>query len=450
MRVVIIGNGISGITAARFIRKRSNYSIYVISAESDHFYSRTALMYIYMGHMTYEQTKPYADNFWKKNKIELIKATVNNIDTEKQEVRFEANRLPLEYDALILATGSVTNKFGWSGQDLDGVAGLYSLQDLEYMEKYSRNLNKAVIVGGGLIGVEMAEMLHTRKIPVTMLVREKAYWQNVLPLEEAEMVSMHLSEHGIDLQLETELDAIIGDDNNRVIAVSTSTGEQIDCGFVGLTTGVRPNIDWLKGQGIDTDRGILVDEYLQTNIPGIYAIGDCAQFRNPPKGRKPVEQVWYTGRIMGETVAATICGKSIPYQPGIWFNSAKFFDIEYQVYGEVPNEFNEETATVFWKHADGKKSIRVVYNAKSKAVTGFNLMGVRYRQEACENWIRTGTHVEKVLQNLPIANFDPEFAGSYEQNLLEVYNKQTGTNLSIKQKRGLPSFLRYIKTGING
>jgi NAD(P)H-nitrite reductase large subunit len=315
MKVVIIGNGISGITAARFIRKHSNYSIYVISKETDHFYSRTALMYIYMGHMTYEHTKPYADDFWTKNRINLIRATVKKIAIKKKHIHFAENLSPMAYDALIIASGSVTNKYGWPGQDFNGVGGLYSIQDLEYMEKYSENLNKAVIVGGGLIGVEMAEMFHAREIPVTMLVREKEYWHNVLPLQEASMVSNHLHEHGIDLRLDTELEAILGDDQNRVSAVKTKSGDQIDCGFVGITTGVRPNIDWLEGQGIETERGILVNEYFQTNIPNIYAIGDCAQFRSSVNGRKPVEQVWYTGRIMGETVAATICGKPSSYQP---------------------------------------------------------------------------------------------------------------------------------------
>lgn len=449
MKVVIIGNGISGITAARFIRKHSNYTIYVVSEETDHFYSRTALMYIYMGHMTYEHTKSYADNFWPKNRINLKRATVKKIAIKNKHIHFVEDLPPMEYDVLIIASGSVTNKYGWPGQDIDGVGGLYSIQDLEYMEKYSKNLKKAVIVGGGLIGVEMAEMFHAREIPVTMLVREKEYWHNVLPLQEASMVSGHLREHGIDLRLETELEAILGNDQNRVTAVKTISGDQIDCGFVGITTGVKPNIDWLEGQGIDTERGILVNEYFQTNVPDVYAIGDCAQFRISVDGRKPVEQVWYTGRIMGETVAATICGKLSSYQPGLWFNSAKFFDIEYQIYGYVPNEMQSGTDSVFWMHANKRKSIRIVFNRNKKYVMGFNLMGIRFRQEACEQWIQSGTHIEQVLQHLPVANFDAEFAENYERELIAIYNQKFGTNLSLKQKRGLPSFLRYFKSAKN-
>ncbi len=108
--------------------------------------------------------------------------------------------------------------------------------------------------------------------------------------------------------------------------------------MVGITTGVKPQISFLKNSKIETDRGILVNRILETNIKDVYAIGDCAQQREPIGNRPPVEAVWYTGRMMGETLAQTICGKPFEYNPGNWFNSAKFFDIEYQTYGWVFSE----------------------------------------------------------------------------------------------------------------
>ena len=179
MHIAIIGNGISGVTAARFLRKLSDHQITIISSENKHFYSRPALMYIYMGHMRLEDTKPYEDWFWEKNRIQLVYDHVEQIDTTNQSLKLKAGA-PISYDKLIIAVGSKSNKFGWPGQDLNAVGGLYDLRDLEEMEKYSEGLNRAVIVGGGLIGIEMAEMFHTRGIPVTMLVRENNYWSNVL------------------------------------------------------------------------------------------------------------------------------------------------------------------------------------------------------------------------------------------------------------------------------
>jgi NADPH-dependent 2,4-dienoyl-CoA reductase/sulfur reductase-like enzyme len=444
MHIAILGNGISGITAARFLRKLTDHQITVISAETDHFFSRTALMYVYMGHMRYEDIKPYEDWFWEKNRIGLKRGYVEQIDFEQKQLHFREGD-QLGYDKLILALGSTPNKFGWPGQDLQGVRGLYSYQDLEYMEAHSEGLERAVIVGGGLIGIEMAEMFHSRHIPVTFLVRESAYWNAVLPREESEMVTRHIREHGIDLRLSTELKEIVDDGEGRACAVITGAGERIDCGYVGLTAGVHPNIGWLKDTALETDKGILVDEYLQTNLPDVYAIGDCAQIRNPKPGRRPIEAVWYTGRMMGETVAHTIGGQPTEYDPGIWFNSAKFMDIEYQVYGDVSGCMPDHYASVYWEHADGRKSIRIVYDQNTQEVVGFNLMGVRYRHEVCEQWLAQKASVEAVLQNLGLANFDPEFYRQFESDVVAQYNQQTGRYLKLQQKRGLSRALAFLR-----
>jgi NADH oxidase (H2O2-forming) len=444
MHIAIIGNGISGITAARFIHKMSDHKITVISAETDHFFSRTALMYIYMGHMRFKDTKPYEDWFWKKNGIDLLNAYVEKIDAQNKKLILKGGN-DLAYDKLIIASGSKSNKFGWPGQDLKGVQGLYNFQDLETMEKYSEGLQKAVIVGGGLIGIEMAEMFHSRHIPVTMLVREKNFWDIVLPLEESKMINRQILENGIDLRLETELKEIVDDGNGKAKAVVTNKGETIECGFVGLTAGVSPNIGFLEGSGIETQRGIIVNEFLETSVPDVYAIGDCAQLQNPMPGRRPVEAIWYTGKMMGETLAYNICKEKRAYDPGIWFNSAKFFDIEYQVYGSVLTSPPENHTAIYWEHTSGKKSIRIIYDKNTLEILGFNLMGVRYRHEVCEKWLREKVSVETVLQDLSLANFDPEFFEEYEADVIELYNKLSGNNLQSKKKRNWNTVLQYLK-----
>ena len=443
MHVAIIGNGISGITAARWIRKQSDYKITVISSETKHFFSRTALMYIYMGHMRYEDTKPYEDWFWEKNKIDLIEDHVDSIDFENKQLSLSKSNI--QYDKLILALGSKSNKFGWPGQDLEGVRGLYNYQDLEEMERFTPGLNKAVIVGGGLIGIEMAEMFHSRKIPVTMLVREKSYWDNILPAEESAMVTRHIKDHHIDLRLENNLKEIL--DNGQGAAggvMIAETGEKIDCGFVGLTPGVSPNVSFLKDGPLNIERGIVVNRYLETNIEDVYAIGDCAQNSEPVPGRRGIEAVWYTGRMMGETVAYSICNERKAYDPGIWFNSAKFIDIEYQVYGDIRNQLPEDQSTLYWEHTNGDKAVRINYMNEDNAVTGFNLMGVRYRHEVCEKWIKDKTHIESVLQNLSLANFDPEFYKEYERDIIDLYNRQENKQLKLKSKRSLDKVIRFL------
>jgi NAD(P)H-nitrite reductase large subunit len=411
--IVIVGNGISGITAARHVRKRSDARITVISGESAHFFSRTALMYVYMGHMRKRDIKPYADDFWPKNRIELVHGWVKQVRTGTKQLLLN-DGTELSYDKLVIATGSVPNRFGWPGQDLPGVQGLYSWQDLEGMERDTRGVQRAVIVGGGLIGVEMAEMLRTRNIEVTFLVREGAFWGGVLPKQEADLISKHIREHHVDLRFNTEMEEILAGPKGRVRAIRTKAGEEISCGFVGLTTGVRPNIDWLKeSPEIATDRGVLVNEFLETNIPDVLAIGDCAQFhQHPDPLRKPIEQVWYTGRMMGETVARTLTGERSPYRPGIWFNSAKFFDIEYQTYGWVRSTLQEGESEHYWEHQEGRIAVHLVWATGDRTFKGINAFGLRLRHEVLDRWLHERATVDHVVEHFSKAGFDPEFHSS--------------------------------------
>ena len=433
--LVIIGNGITGITTARHVRKLSDSSITVISNETDHFYSRTALMYIYMGHMGYEQTKPYENWFWQKNRIDLVRGAVTKIDTDQKELRLEDGR-SIHYDRLVITTGSKSNKFGWPGQDLPGVQGLYSYQDLELLENNTKDCSHAVIVGGGLIGIELAEMILSRNIPLTILVRENYYWDNILPMEEARLIGNHVLEHGVDLMLNTNLKEMLAGKEGRVRAIVTQNGIEIPCDFVGLTPGVHPNIDLVKDTKIETNRGVLVNEYLETNIKDVYAAGDCAEIKVGGDSRNLVEQLWYTGRLQGLALAKTICGDRTQYDRGIWFNSAKFFDIEYQTYGFVSNVPVEGEETFYWEHPDKRQCVRFVYKSFSNELIGMNFFGIRMRQEVCQRWIKERRTIEFALENLREANFDPEFFHHYEQDILDDYNLKFGKQIQLKQKEG--------------
>ena len=432
MHHVIIGNGIAGISTARHLRKLdSDCKITVISAETEHFWSRTALMYIFMGHMKYEHTKPYEDWFWPKNRIDLIHKWVERADAQ-QKVLYFSDGESLSYDKLVLATGSQANKFGWPGQDLQGVQGMVSYQDLQAMEAQAPHIRRAVIVGGGLIGIEMAEMFHARHIPVTFLVREESFWNKVMPPEESAMINREIQRtEGIDLRLTTELDEIIGNQEGWVKAVRTKSGEVIDCEFVGLTAGVHPNLALAESLGVETNRGFLVDEYLQTSVPDVYAAGDCSELRQPAPGRRGVEAIWYTGKLQGPVLAQTLTGQPTPYHQGLYFNSAKFLDIEWQTYGSVNAQPAEQEAQLYWEHPDGRKAIRLVYDREQGRILGFNLMGIRFRQDVCLAWIEAEAPIEQVLSKLDRANFDPEFFPTYEKALVETYQAQTGREVSL-------------------
>jgi len=435
--VVIIGNGISGITAARHIRKLSDKKITVISAESDYFFSRTALMYVYMGHMKFENTQPYESWFWKKNRIELKKGLVEKIDTANNSLLLKDGQ-NFSYDKLIIATGSTPNKFGWPGQDSGGAMGMYHKQDLENLEKYApdnKTCKRAVIVGGGLIGIEFAEMMHSRNIPVTFLVRESSFWNGVLPAQESEMINKEILNNHIDLRLGVNLQEIKADANGNVSSIIIQeTGEEIECNVVGLTAGVSPNVNFVKSSNIEIGRGVKVNRYLETNIKNIYAIGDCAEQHEGIDQRRPIEAVWYTGRMMGETLAQTICGNPTEYKPGHWFNSAKFIDIEYQTYGWVWAQPKENESRFYWEHSSGRKCIHINYDTQSREFIGINTFGIRMRHEIFDKWLTEKRPVEHVLEYLKDANFDPEFYSHHEEEIISKFNKENNTKIKAAKK----------------
>nr|WP_299170421.1 FAD/NAD(P)-binding oxidoreductase [uncultured Allomuricauda sp.] len=437
--IVIIGNGIAGISAARHIRKLSDKRIIVVSAETDYFFSRTALMYVYMGHMKFEHIQPYENWFWEKNRIELVRGYVTQVDTGTKQLQIDGSRA-IQYDKLIIATGSKPNKFGWPGQDLHGVQGLYSKQDLDLLEVNAPNkevCKRAVIVGGGLIGIELAEMLRSRDIPVTFLVREESFWNGVLPNGESAMINEHILEHHIDLRLGTNLKEIVADENGRVKSIIiTETGEELPCDVVGLTAGVSPNVDFLKDSGIELGRGVKVNKFLETNVKDVYAIGDCAEQHEAIGNRRPIEAVWYTGRMMGETVAQTICGNRIEYKPGHWFNSAKFLDIEYQTYGWVFSEKirKEHEAHFHWRHADEKICITAAFHKDTNQFLGMNTFGIRMRHEVFDRWLTEERDMDYVMEHLSDANFDPEFFKKYEAEIVAKYNSDQGKSIKSKKK----------------
>ena len=433
--IIIIGNGISGVTAARNIRKKSDEPITIISSESKYFFSRTALMYVYMGHMKFEHTQPYEAHFWPENRIDLKQTFVQSIDTDAKTLLCSDNE-SISYDKLILATGSKSNKFGWKGQDANRVQGLYSKQDLEDMEANTKGIKRAVIVGGGLIGIEMAEMLLTRHIEVHFLVREDRFWSGVLPEEDSNFIMEHFKKHhGLHMHYGEELDEIHVDDTNSAIGITTKKGERIDCQFVGLTAGVSPNINFIKKSKIETNRGILINRFLETSVKDVYAIGDCAEFIEPVHGRRPIEQVWYTGKFMGETLAHTITGNRAEYSPGYWFNSAKFFEIEYQTYGDVLSNMPEGRTKFVYQHPKEEILLHFVFDSTTHRFIGINNFGVRLRHLVFNAWLTKEATIEEVLRDLKSANFDPEFYTTYESDIVGQFNTEFGTNIIVAKRK---------------
>lgn len=418
MKFVIIGNGVAGITAAMRIRQReAKARIVVISGETDYFFSRTALMYSYMDRMTRRDLEPYERSVWKKQRIELVRDWVVDLDADAGEITLQQGG-KLDYDRLLIATGSVANHIPWKGIDQvkEGLVNFVTMQDLDACERWTQPGRKAVVVGGGLIGVELVECMAHHRMELTFLVREPWYWPAALGEEEGRMISEHIANHGVRL-LHDEVVTEIHSRDGRATGVSTESGQRYECEVLGVTAGVRPAVEWLEGVRTPPEigRGVVTGPDFATSLDNVWAAGDCAEIRRP--GEKPViEQIWYSARRQGELAAEAMIGDAVDYRPPLYYNSSKFFEIEYTTVGETvrPRKDNPlaccdpEGARSFFHRVPGKE-VCFRITERDGAVIGFNLLGSRWDHTFLERWILERRDLGYVIEHLHEAQFDVEF-----------------------------------------
>lgn len=459
---VIIGNGIAGLEAAKKIRLLDpNSNICMISRESKLHWSRPALMYLYMRELRDQDVIPYPESWFAQKRIDLRQGNVVSIDKEAKLVVFD-DQSTLTYDALLLAMGSEPRQLAKIDHQLPGVMGLYHLKDLAYLEKISDQVQRALIVGGGLIGVEFAEMLIHRGIEVDLVTQDALFAAHILPQEEAKLVTDHLAEHGVNLYLSDTVDDVLMAETDQVEVnalrkqVLLKSGTSLNPDLIGVAIGVRPATQEILGIDDLVNIGVRVDLQLRSADPYIFAAGDCAErilvsslqpqsvdSTIPPQeeDRGLLSGTWYEARSMGQTVGKSMVSAvsgiamkeagSVPSiydpQPPAWFNSAKFFDIEHQVYGEVPlinskKSSQEEVESLLWIDEDRSKSLRLVY--KNNIITGFCTLGLRLREEHCLQWIRDKKSLDEVLLVLQEIGFDAEFDSSLRKAQKNLINQR--------------------------
>jgi NADPH-dependent 2,4-dienoyl-CoA reductase/sulfur reductase-like enzyme len=410
VRIVIIGNGVAGITCAMDARQRdADACITIISGETDYFFSRTALMYSFMDSMRRKDLEPYERHVYARKNLRLVRDWVVDLDAEQRLVTLEGGE-SIAWDRLVLALGAAPNLFPWDGVDAvdEGLVHFVSMQDLDHCERLVPSTKQAVVVGGGLIGIELVECLLHHGIATTFLIREPWFWPMSLGPEEAEFVVEHMRQHGADVRLEDEMERVEVDGQGRVSAVRTTKGEHLPCQMLGIAAGVHPNLERVKAwsQAPEMGRGIIVDQAFRTSLPDVFAIGDCAEI-HPTDGTPYGETIWYSAKRHGHLVGAhALWGDDIAYTRPIFFNSSKFFEIEYTTVGEVMTA-PEGTPTIWLKMPKKPVSIRIVHDGDQ--VIGFNMLGCRFNHELLERWIAERRSPAWVEQHLREAQFDVEF-----------------------------------------
>lgn len=310
---VIVGSGVAGITAAEALRAHEpGASITMVTEDPAGFYSRPGLAYYLSGLIPEAQLFPRSPAELATLRLNWVQARAVGLEPVAHRITLDDGRT-LPYDRLLLATGARAAQPDFPGGDLDGVVTVDSLADTRSLVRRARRGTPAVVVGGGITALELAEGLRARGCQVRYLLRGARYWSNVLDAEESQLVETHLRETGISLSYNTQIRQALGE-RGRLSAVETITGERIPCRLLAVAIGTRPQLELARAAGLELDRGILTDPFLQTSAPDIFAAGDVAQVRDPRTGRATLDTLWSTARAHGSAAAATMAGTPTAYE----------------------------------------------------------------------------------------------------------------------------------------
>jgi NAD(P)H-nitrite reductase large subunit len=364
MKIVIIGAGPAGVTAAETVRTYDRqaelvmltdepYLPYSPPAMADHFINRT-------------------DNHLWRNADWPIQTGVNYLrGTRVVEIEPDIHRIRLgsgenvTYDRLLISTGARLYA-PVEGADLPGVYNFKSLSAAESLVERVRSgqAKSALIVGAGFIGMEIALLLRELGVQVTQIEMLDQVMANMLDAETAAIAVKLMREHGVDIHLNTKALAFIG--NGNVTGVKLDTSEVLQSDLIIAATGVKPNLDLLQGSGIESNRGIHVDSHLQTNIPDIFAAGDCIESINRVTGAINLHAIFPNAVEQGQVAGMNLAGLAVEYEGAERMNSLKHLGLPVMAAGEKQGD-----EVLREQHGS---TIRTIY-LQEQRIVGFQLVG---------------------------------------------------------------------------
>ena len=342
---VIVGTGVAGVAAISTLRALEQSAEITLIGDDPHgFYSRPGLAYYLNGEIPKKQLNIFSKEDWNQLKIRYVRGLATCLNSQKHQVEFGPAGV-ISYDRLLLATGSTAVPLNIPGADLRGVVKLDDLNDTSGILSLARHARSAVVVGGGIIAVELAEGLLARGLKVHYLLRGERYWPNVLDEKESHLLEHRLTEDGVILHFHTEAAEVLGK-RGKVAGIRTTKGETIRCEMVAVGIGVKPRIELAKTAGLATERGILTDEHLQTSDPDIFAAGDVSQVRDLLSGQLFIDTLWHPARVKGKIAALNMTGRKTAYNRKVSVNVLRLAGVMTTIIGAVGGGADDDLVSV--------------------------------------------------------------------------------------------------------
>lgn len=322
--IAIVGASLTGASAAATLREEGfDGRVVLLGAEPQLPYDRPPLSKAYLrGATPFEKTLLRPAEFYREKDIELrLSTTVTRVDAEKRRLELAGGER-LDFDSVLIATGGRNRRFPIPGLDLPGVYDLRTVADADRIREVIAPGRRAVVVGLGFIGAEVASSLRECGVEVVAIEPFQTPLFRALGAEIGGVVEGLHRDHGVDMILGDAVSAFEG--SGRVERVVTTGGRRVECDFAVFGLGIEPAADLVAGSGVRVDNGIVVDELCRTNVPGVFAAGDVANHYHPVCARQTRVEHWQNGVKQGAAAARSMLGRGQPYDEVHWFWSDQY------------------------------------------------------------------------------------------------------------------------------
>jgi len=330
MKFLIIGFGAAGANAAEFLRRNnSDAEITVLNGEQTPFYLRLDLEGVFAG-KPLEQLMPRPPAFWEEKRIEIIPERAAHVATERQEVVTDTGRT-LAYDKLLIAVGTAPRRLEVPGRNLSGVFHYHTLRDAVTIHAERANVRRVTIVGGGILGLEMAHAAVDFGWKITILVRGGYVGSPMVDAKGGEFVLASLRRAGVDVFFHDEVRSFEGE-SGALRAVNTTQGHRIETDLAALCIGTEPDTACLRDSNLLTGRALLVNEKLETSAPNVWAAGDATVVERSD-GRMVQCHTWNVAQSQARTAAANMLGAEQIWRDDVLYNLDLLFDQPFAMIG---------------------------------------------------------------------------------------------------------------------
>ncbi|WP_165000373.1 FAD-dependent oxidoreductase [Anaerophilus nitritogenes] len=390
-KIIIVGNNAAGVSAAEAIRERNkNAFIQIISNEKVFGYYRPSLSKFLSTNLSDDEFYLKSKDWYQENNITItLNTNVNKILKDQKKILLDNGDVE-EYDKLILANGSRCFMPPIKGYEKEGVFTLRNLEDANHIKNYAKNSKVAVVVGGGILGIETAWQLHLLGVHVTIIERSDRLLLRQLDERGSTLLEKAIQAQNIRIIKDSLVEEILGDKN--ITGIKTNRGENILCDLVIVSAGICPNKEIADEAGIDTNRGVVVNEKMQTNEIDIYACGDVAEFEKINYG------LWTEAIEQGKVAGANVVGDSLIYKNITPSNVFECMNIQIFSIGDIGRDTdkNYETSEIYNSE---KKNYQKMYFENNRLV-GAILFGDVSKSVKITEGVRKHFSLSMMIKNL--------------------------------------------------